>query len=210
MKHCRFLYWGSNSSWGEAPGSRGSSRLPEPEWLPRATLGPVSGSKKMTSWVNDFYRTDVISKNSAVMAKCSQILNEPNEPRMFRTDKFLFQKHLKVSLPAVVLPAAAGIFPVGSFQRLEEAPEWTLHVSVGRVGSFSQVQWNVVRRRKHLFPGVPREKSFQRSSVFKGRSSFLGDLEIEPYYVCSFKSNQMSRHRGSSDLSGGVLYPCRA
>ena len=36
------------------------------------------GSKKMTSWVNDFYRTDVISKNSAVMAKCSQILNEPN------------------------------------------------------------------------------------------------------------------------------------
>jgi len=69
---------GSNSSWGEAPGSRGSSRLPEPEWLPRATFGPVSGSKKMTSWVNDFYRTDVISKNSAVMAKCSQILNEPN------------------------------------------------------------------------------------------------------------------------------------
>ena len=31
---------GSNSSWGEAPGSRGSSRLPEPEWLPRATFGP--------------------------------------------------------------------------------------------------------------------------------------------------------------------------
>ena len=69
---------GSDSSWGEAPGSRGSSRLPEPEWLPRATFGPISGSKKMTSWVNDFYRTDVISKNSAVMAKCSQILNEPN------------------------------------------------------------------------------------------------------------------------------------
>ena len=69
---------GSNSSWGEAPGSRGSSRLPEPEWLPRFALGQVSGSKKMTSWVNDYYRTDVISKNSAVMAKCSQILNEPN------------------------------------------------------------------------------------------------------------------------------------
>jgi NADH dehydrogenase/NADH:ubiquinone oxidoreductase subunit G len=69
---------GSNSSWGEAPGSRGSSRLPEPEWLPRFALGQASGSKKMTSWVNDYYRTDVISKNSAVMAKCSQILNEPN------------------------------------------------------------------------------------------------------------------------------------
>ena len=69
---------GSNSTWGEAPGSRGSSRLPEPEWLPRASFGTLSSSKKLTSWVNDFYRTDVISKNSAVMAKCSQILNEPN------------------------------------------------------------------------------------------------------------------------------------